>query len=546
MKRLLVLLGAEVLFVPAFTQNIAPNPSFEDLDAAHPNSPSALSQLQHLTDWKNFESSDLISQESGKYNSLYLPNYAVMQAHTGTKFIGFGPCEGAQAKLTETVPAMNWVTVSLWFSPNDFEDTEINVYLLEEKAPDGALVDCYNPDIGYEVNFKIPVRADNTFLNAEHVPGSWYHYVSAPQLVADKEYKWIALKGENIPGDVNSDKYVYVDDISVEKFEYCDHICAGSGITDPIVFTNIIPNAMYGNSYLNFFTTVQNATEVEMTVWDTWGGESYYWHSFDLNGLADPGYSDFAIVWNGNSTATGGDFIANTAYPIRIVARNCVDLFWYDGMIVVTGIDSPPANPYAATQNRLGPDCCPDYQYIQNVVYPANNKEIVAVDDFIKAGYSVTAPPFGPVAVSDQAVVSYRAGNYIDLDTGFQVLPGGNFEAFIEPCGASPKSLVVSERDYYEQLRSEHPELSRQTELSHETPAMLAPNPTTHTTTLYALRNTDQEVRITNLYGNTVERIAVRHNTQEIDMTNHPAGLYLISVIDDTGVRAVYRLSVTH
>lgn len=58
-----------------------------------------MGQLHHLKDWKEFGSSDLVSEEDDKFNVFYSPGNKIQRARTGNKFIGFGPCEGVQVKL---------------------------------------------------------------------------------------------------------------------------------------------------------------------------------------------------------------------------------------------------------------------------------------------------------------------------------------------------------------------------------------------------------------------------------------------------------------
>lgn len=524
-----------------YAQNLVPNASFEELKSSAQNSPTAPDQLEDLKEWKRFETSDLVSSDPTKYNKNYAPLNDIMNAHTGSKFLGFGPCEGGQVKLTSPIQEMQWVTVSFWFSPQKFVNSEINVYLLEDQAPNDALDDCFNPNIEYEVNFKLDVNGSNAFGAPEHVPGTWYKYTSEPQLVANTEYKWLAIKGENIAGDGSSSRYVFVDDIEVRKYGFCDHICSTSGTTDDIEFTNVIPDGMVGNTGVNFFTTIKNANHVEFYVWNLFGELAYYWNSFDLNGLVDPGFSDFALIWNGNSTLTGNDMITETAYPMRIIARSCVDTVVINNVINLVAIADPPAVPYDETQNRQAPDCCPDFEYIQNTTY--TDYASVNVDDFIIAGENVTAGPTGPVIVSNSADVRYRAGNNIDLQPGFSVSPGGLFAAKIEPCGASPKTNIFNNRAYYESLRKEKEGKGGYNEdmLSH---IYVSPNPNNGLFDIMGLSEEHTSLEILDMFGTIHYYQELRSRTTNMSLPHLKAGMYMVKVFGNRGECTYVRVTI--
>lgn len=532
MKFILKIFFVLLTFTGFGQTNLVPNSSFEELDVIHPNSPSGPGQLDHAKHWKLIgtdpatNTADLNSDVSGKFKFGGSP----ATAHTGHNFIGFGGCEGGQVKLTQKLQPMHWVTVSFWFAPEEAFDKTIAVYLRNEKLDN---INCDTHEVPYEIYMEAKIDADNPWGNppSPHFPGNWYYYKSEPFLVTTDDIEWLLIKQLDKYGTV-----VFVDDIVVNTFEYCEHVCAAEG---NIEFTNIIPTGMVGNSGVNFFTTVKNATEVEMFVWDRWGNLGYYWHSFDPLGLVDPGYSDFAIVWNGHSTLTGGDFIASSTYPIRLIVRSCSDEFQYDGAITILGINNPPAVLYQETQIMESPNCCPEYAIIQNTIY--NGTSGVYVNDFIHAGSNIAPPPYGPVIVNNTGNVNYRAGNYILLEPGgFWVNPGGVFEAKIESCGASSERLQIGSRGHYEELRSNTSEselsliksgISPETDTFGEDEINIFPNPTNGILHINLKTFSDVNYELYSLDGRLILKNELENiNEFQIDLSSNESGVYFLKL----------------
>jgi hypothetical protein len=93
----------------------------------------------------------------------------------------------------------------------------------------------------------------------------------------------------------------------------------------------------------------------------------------------------------------------------------------------------------------LGPyeDLCPPNRLFQNVSHLTN--KVYYVQDYIRSGYNVGASgSTGIVYVNTSLPVVYQAGNYIDLEPGFDMHPGSNFIAHIAPCSANPCNESVA------------------------------------------------------------------------------------------------------
>lgn len=543
-----------------FSQNLIPNHSFEDNDISHPNSPDGPEQIEHMQKWKNFKTSDWYSDQIGRYigfydptNSTYggAPNANKMYAHTGNRFIGLGSCEGAQVKLTDKTEKMHWITVSFWFSPRGNCNTKINAYLLKNQAGTNALDNCWSPNISYEVHYQMDVKA-MPGPDQKYIPGNWYFYQSEPQLATEEQYEWFVIKGDNVAGAFTDNNYIYVDDVSLTQIDFCDHICTNSGGDVQYTLPYRISTGMIGNSGLNFFATFKNANKLEFRVFNRLGCMIYESINYDPNGLVDPGYNDFAIVWNGNTNTHGafncninlGDALWQTVYSIKIDAESCIgEDYHYIGDITIGEIYNPPAVPYPSTKKREAPDCCPDHKYYQNKDFYSIDR--TDVDNFITAGHNVTSGALGNVTVRSGAEVKFFAGNSINLLPGFSVEPGGNFSAVIEACAVAPRqNSSDSLRNHYENLRS----VADFNLLVSYAKIKIFPNPSTGFFTISGMPKGETEfenkIIITDVFGKIIKKTETTDESVIVNLSNLNKGIYIVKIENSKGIVQVEKVVI--
>lgn len=537
--------------------NLVPNHSFELLENDNIGvSPTSGGQIDHLLNWEQFKTSDLISSDPNfwtvdwknaqNYDGMS-PGNAQMLAHTGDKFIGMGSCEGAQAKLLDQVEEMEWVTVSFWYSPRGKTDTEINAYITVNQSPNSALDDCLNPNIAPGAHFNVEINANGP--DAIHSPGQWYFYQSQPQLVTGNNvYEWFLIKGRDVGGMFESHEYFFIDDVSVEKFDFCSHFCLPHGDVVLVHPTDGIQNSMIGNSIdQNFFATFQNAEEVRFRVFTPDEGCLIYeWYSYDVNGLVDIGFTDFAISWNGNTNVTNSchtgtsDVIYPDVYVIDLEAKSCSGVdFHYTGSLTVVNIESPPATPYPETRNKHLGDCCPTDACFQNQTWTTYFRE--DVDNTISAGSNLCSGPTGNCVVGVGGDVRFYAGQSIILDPGFIVTSNGHYIGEIAACGAAPLRMGIDSTQ-------EHIRQIREARLFNTAPDMaikldeiiIQPNPSNGIFNV-ELKNFNvsaiESVEIYNMEGR-IEQIISKEaisNRLNIDLSNSNGGVYLLKVRVDNG-----------
>lgn len=539
-----IILVALIAFVnSSFCQtNLVPNSSFEEGRYSF-SKPTSFSQLQRLKYWKNFETSDWYSEnpellrgsysETGVSNGYQGNNNQYINAHTGDKFIGFGPCEGAQIKLINC-PEDEFIIISFWFSPRTKEDTEINLYLLKSKASNSALDDCENPEIEY--HFHDVIKVNSSGANSEHLPGNWYLYQSKPFYVntGDVEYDWLAIKGENTneaESTLGSRKYVYVDDISVSTTSKCNHDCVDT--QEEVSFYQIEgqPNILTTSIQGKWDMIIYNATEVNLTITSEQNQEFFYHNAYDPNGLKTEGANHYFIRWNG--TNLNGNLVQQDAYTFFFKIKNCVSNIQDE----ITLNYYPDGNEYEIYPPIKNPwfvkDCCTENITFNNLTFDYTFREDVY--DFIHAGGDD-----GPVIIEENADVSFFAGNEIILSPGFHAK--GEFLAKISECDFQNKMKSTSQQqeDDNTEVEADGGRLALTEYINSDIVKNkdnldiinIYPNPNNGKFTIKINKNITEivELEIMDLTSKSIFKNSEINNQFKIDLSNYHKGIYLLKI----------------
>jgi hypothetical protein len=437
-------------------QNLVPNGSFEEKNPLS-SLPDCHHQVNRLKNWSNLNTSDWYYKGSfeGKYDvtgaffnniqfplcnsnssSSSLPN---ISTPSGNGYIGMGPCEGVQVKLNSKIPKLYTVTISLSFSlRSNAMGGGIEIYLMKNNAPSNWLDEndggsCYTHSwpnsFRHYKHFSVPINP------LSHPTGTWHTYTSPPFLIADEGIEWLAIKGKNeLMGGFDGHGYVYLDDVKLIIEPYCNNYCVpnlGS------IEHGTLPETVCSNYPLNygqcrgFGLLIKNATEVDFSVWDRWGGKRFESISFDPNGLRDPGYTDYLLEWHGETS--GGSVLEEDQYVYKLIIRNCSDVT--DITRSFTYIPSSTA-PFKVPpiRNFVINNCCPENLSIGplNVI---NYKRFDANNQISVAGLNSLNQSI-PVSVKNGGTLTLVAGSEITLKNGFVVESGGVFESCIAPCAS--------------------------------------------------------------------------------------------------------------
>ena len=339
-KRLILFLFftlSGMVLISQSEENIVHNSDFES--GGHPN---AWSQMNLCDYWETLLEGTADYYENGHYegNIAAGPNIlcdggGFMQAHSGDKFVGFGPCEGAYTELATTITACESFKISFWFSPRCYNlNDNINVYLLEEPINNFTFDDCNNPQGTIDAfHFQVPVNSDNT-NNVIHTPGIWYYYESdLVELVGDQvaTLTGMFIKGPEtfsdpyIHGTFHSNDYVYVDDVQVIKYDVCNYECPFSSelsVTDAddVTYTNstALPYqlGMKPNEYPLAYFRLNNAVEYKFYIFDPENQGVVYQ---DTKRICSEYY---VPCWNGQSTGSNILDLQGNTYTCSLWRRS--------------------------------------------------------------------------------------------------------------------------------------------------------------------------------------------------------------------------------
>ncbi len=512
--------------------NLVPNSSFEE---GNSNYPSASKQLEKLNNWKNFETSDWYSDYASLFNGYFDPTgeesdvyeYSqIMNARSGSHYIGFGPCEGAQIKLLNS-PVDKLITVSFWFSPRTKEDTEINIYVLKGDANNNALNVCENPNIEFVFNDVISVNSSGG--DAEHIPGQWYKYTSKPFLVKDfqndfnlfPENYWFAIKGKNTYGKFQSREYVYVDDVSVISESKCNHPCVDN-ITEDVVVYQIEnqPNQLVDAANGRWDMLIYNATEVYLTLYSEQGMKFYEHFAYDLNGLAIENAEHYFLRWNGENSF--GNQVQQDVYTYELSVENCQSQISFIGTITYLPAQISYENFIPIQNHWLELDeCCIQNATFNDINFESNFREDVY--EFIHAGI------IGNVIVEENAVVEFNAGQEIILGPGFHAKEGSEFTAKIQNC--SPHGIDFNSMA---RLWSSN-DLGVDTLINTKAKEIkVYPNPTRNNFKIELLEYDFSEkvsYRLVDVKGISFLNNTINLPIEKVDISRLPNGVYFLSII---------------
>lgn len=509
MKKLLLFI---LLFIPTLikSQNVIPNYSFEDLRNNHDDKPTLQNHLQYLNEWENLNTSDLFSTESGKFvgrfdpvNSISGPNcYTIgpytMPANHQNKYIGFGPCEGAKVKFANgnKLEKGQWAKIKLHYAFRGNNTTTNLLLALSNSFNSG---DVYNtPNNSNQTNnndcadlglpgYKI-IKSYELTTASDKVPGVWYELETYILNENNESMDNFYILGNNVTSNIygQSSNYIYIDNVSLEILDFCQHPCAYSN--GPVQFgqnainnnttgnINLLPDAMVGNcdgclvqvngnnEQANRFTLLnKNVNIFKFTVYSSGGQIINKTELYSLSPLTDAGYSDWLFDWNGFGNIISADLPADVyVYNIEMQACNNAGYVNTSKSLTLLGILNPPAHQSPIPEVFTNETCCPNERYIQNSTFLTAHNYKHKVDEFILIGPEVNPSPFvqvGEVIFEPITNVVFEAGNFVEFIPGLTGINGAidinmdlntvlnnNVTVNIKPC-ISPNRLSSGTRD---------------------------------------------------------------------------------------------------
>lgn len=519
MKHLLIVVSLFCFELKA--QNLVPNPSFEDLGGFSQSYPGGYDEMYGLKYWKEFNTADWYYSSTFLGNNSYPENpvFYSTGAVTGNGFIGFGPCEGAQVKLTRKIEVGELLKLEFYYLfPKDAFDTEINVYLFKNSESTGSFSDhCNEPKI--DSSFHIRININSSGFDADKVKYTWYKYEGYFPLINNNNYEWIAFKGPNIEGKSNSPRYVCIDDVSLIN------VC-NQNIECVSTRGEILPILKQNHSETNpwSLSNIANVSNVKIEILDALGQSvitPIVKHS--TNGFTKP------IYWNGLNDL--GSPVVTGTYMARVTLRNDCGEKQFSQQFVKTTLNTNPsvieAQTYYVNNIKTPKQCC-EYApvfYLNNTILDGPGKLEYKVTGNIYVGANVTT--------TANADVLLQAGGEIIFDDGVTIGGDGSvFETELVPCVAAlrPANNNVSENVFEDNI-------NLITEINPISPISIS----TFTTTLQSASAeiATSEIKKQTILNKTFSSLTIYPNPNNgefvLELSNAPNGNYTLQITDAVG-----------
>lgn len=509
---------------------------------------------------------------------------AGVTAHTGHKFIGMDDYELIQQQFGHNaLQERRFYTVSMFIRPSNYYfngTSNLRIRLGSNEFHYQNSTDATEVCSSDYMNYNDPVHVQELAsipINLNDYPADRWTRISTTFYVSEElnqTFEWLMVdmnSGGN--AQVCGQHYIFVDDVSFVRSEYCHTACAPE-LNSPS--TGAIPNAMVANGFcagpgycdhcsnlyldlctpdcdpfgaaadycyccpVQFFQMIfTDALAVNFRVHDrwNWGDIIYESHNFDANGLKFADQPYFVLQWMGKDK--NGNYLPNPdVYPIEIEWWNCDNIenpSTYNGYITYLGVgydnySQPPERLNGAIAN-----CCLDHLYFQNQTFSGFEQKDATT--FITAGSNVTNGTPGPVIVPYTSYVIFHAGEEINLEPGFAVSPGGRFEAVISDCvyGETKNAPQAPEFMIVDMASTGRPV---------EHTVTLYPNPTNGPFTVMLPEGMERgNITVMDPTGKVVRTFQANSRISDFDMMGLSRGIYFLEVFSGGSFLQSFRLT---
>jgi len=250
---------------------------------------------------------------------------------------------------------------------------------------------------------------------------------------APKDLANIIFINELTPGAKVS--YVFLDDVNLTEINACKLSCLDSNLVKNVEVpskydnyyiptSNIHPQTL---SPISWRLPISNATEINLKIYDRWGGKVYEQQYYDPNGLdlRQSGAPYFPLEWGG--TDIDKNILPAGSYVFLLLVKNCFDKKTYSFQVDWHQITPSYHIPdYLTWQVDTIKKCCIEQLTINSVKYMK--------DTFVRVDKRITAGNLDSVIVTAGKKVNYYAGEKISLGKYFHVKKGGVFSVDLKFC----------------------------------------------------------------------------------------------------------------
>lgn len=478
MKKILEIILLAISLNLFSQSNVIRNSSFEELDNTSPiQYPTHEGQVYQWQDpeikyLKYWESRSFCHPDSEIWNCYpaHSPDWfkiggqgyfgLLIPPPDGASCIGMTNYELIQQELNSTLYSNNWYSFNgnLFLGTTNFQvsydysgcnQTELILYLAKKKINYNrerisALDVCINGNYNHQDGLLQDIIILKKFIlnTSDFTPDTWQNFeflFRTPNINNIAAYNWLGIElrkigynGESTDGSCGT-CYVRLDNLQLFNIE-SDPCCSIDGDINEFSSNSFSVNS---NPWVCHAT---NITGYDMNVFDRWGNNVYSKSEFNPNGLDNDNdigtinnpHPIYSIYWNG--TNYSGNFLYNAGpFNITLVLYNCqLSIVKTKMAQIYESLENgevatiyPPIYNTDSPVNYERADCCTYNRYFnttpqrQECIYEAVNQIVGGNNCIITSNQNIT----------------FKAGNAVILNPGFQVQSGAFFEAKILPCG---------------------------------------------------------------------------------------------------------------
>lgn len=348
----------------------------------------------------------------------------------------------------------------------------------------------------------------------------------------DNKFSWIVVEGYC----GNQWGYIFVDNVSVEEFNYCE---CSSESGSPVV-EGSIPNAMAEGD--PWYVTIDNTTSAQFEVFDRWDNVVYNVSLFDAGVLCNcPTYSNFDLFWDGvdNPNVTASNYNSGSWLPVGVYSYiltlgNCHGHNTYTGSITIVGnLGGSPQYMYPIQSYNVA-TCCPtndDFEF----------------DDFgglfhADVGDNITIGATGAVSMDAGCNAGFYAGNSITIGPNTHIQPGAGFVHLVtQSCTNQFATDYNNGGNRPDRRNTSNFNRNAKTINTTDTSNIgVYPNPSTGIYNVVFTQTVGNEKNmqliVMDMFGNIISNTTVNSLNISLNLSGKPSGVYTLKIITGTSV----------
>jgi len=362
-----------------------------------------------------------------------------------------------------------------------------------------------------------------------------FSFTMFDQGVVDK-HNWFVI---DVTEDGDGDGYMYypfayIDDISVEEAERCnlEEPCSP---TDGYIQRNVLHHISNENSNYIIDGLENVSLAKNMKIVNASGDEIVSLpNKYCQNGI------DY-IHWDGRGS--GGDELASGWYAWKMDLENDCDTKHYDVVFILPHMGGRPALPDNFECNQSVTQAIPCCEAEPNIFID---------NEIIQGSGAVSYHAINNITISNTIIkssatnVTFKAGNEIILNTGFETEQGANVDMIIEPCDNKQvqKRDSLYEKEIFNDILVSDIEVSEEETIINNNIEQnnllfqILPNPANDYINI-SLSFSGKKccscdnyniISITDISGKRYYRENILGNEVKIDVSNFPAGIYFVNI----------------